>query len=273
MKLELFYPVKPYIKYQNFGANEACSQISTLPVGKRKIVSKVDGLCPVGYEELYPILGMKGHTGMDMFGGHDWPCYSSTDGVVEEVQTEVERGLGIGIITKEKYTFPEGEYNVKTRYWHLKGINVEKGQEIKAGHLVGWCDNTGLSAGDHLHFELKPVLKAENGSWYNVFQSNGYFGSIDPEPFFNRKFAQDIGKFQYNLEYGMRGNEVKRLQSVLKTMGYFKYPDCTGFYGDETAKAVLAFQWNRGIINSFQYFFYKGRYFHDKTRKELNNLI
>lgn len=273
MKLQLFYPVKPYVKTQSFGQNNACSQISTLPITKRKIVGKRDGVCPVGYEELYPLLGMKGHTGMDMFGGNDWPCYASTDGLVEEVQTEPERGLGVGIVTHEKYEFEGGEYQAKTRYWHLKGINVSKGQSVKVGHLIGWCDSTGLSSGDHLHYELKPVRKAQNGLYENVLQSNGYFGSIDPELYFNGKYAQDSGRFMFNLERGMRGNEVKRLQEVLKNLNFFTYPDCTGYYGDETSKAVLAFQWKYKVINAFQYLCYKGRYFHEKTREKLNSLI
>lgn len=272
MKLELYYPVKPYIKYQNFGDNDACSQISTLPFAQRKIVSKKNDVCPVGYEELYPLLGMKGHTGMDMFGGNDWPCYASTSGVIEEIQTEIERGLGVGIITKDKYEFEGGEYQAKTRYWHLKGINVSKGQEVKVGHLIGWCDSTGLSSGHHLHFELKPVRK-DGDTYVNVCQNNGYFGSVNPEPYFNKQFAQEVGKFMFNLESGMKGNEVKRLQQVLKSLGYFTYWECTGYYGSETAKAVLAFQWKYKVINAFQYFFYKGRYFHEKTRDKLNSLI
>ena len=274
MKLQLYYPIKPFIKYQNFGDNDACSQISTLPLAKRKIVAKKDGICPVGYEELYPLLGMKGHTGIDMFGGRGYPVYyCGPTGFVEEVQTEVERGLGVGIITNDKFEMEGGEYHAKTRYWHLMSYNVVKGQTVQTGDFIGLANSTGLSSGDHLHFELKPNIKNSMGVWYNVFQDNGYYGSVNPEPYFNKLYAQQAKRFDKNLEYGQSGSEVLRLQSILKEMGFFTYPLCTGFYGSETAKAVLAFQWKYKIINSWQYIFYGGRYFHEKTRNKLNNLL
>lgn len=176
-KLTLKYPVKPYIKNQNFGDSMACCEDNGLPVTQRKIVTKIGATCPPGYTELYPVLMMKGHTGMDMHAPDGIPCYyTAPDGIVEEIQTEPERGLGLGIITLERFLFipcvvsgfSGGEYHAKTRYWHLKGFSVKKGDIVKTGQLIGWCDNTGLSSGSHLHFELKPVDKNSRGKWYNV---------------------------------------------------------------------------------------------------------
>jgi hypothetical protein len=42
-----------------------------------------------------------------------------------------------------------------SRYAHLLNFNVAVGQEIPAGHIVGGCDTTGNSTGNHLHLELK----------------------------------------------------------------------------------------------------------------------
>lgn len=44
------------------------------------------------------------------------------------------------------------------------------------------------------------------------------------------------------LRVGNRGNEVSKLQSELKTRGYFKYPSITGYYGHITQDAVIRFQ-------------------------------
>ena len=44
------------------------------------------------------------------------------------------------------------------------------------------------------------------------------------------------------LKIGSRGNDVKAIQSTLKTMGYFKYDKVTGYYGSITANAVKSFQ-------------------------------
>jgi hypothetical protein len=274
-KLELYYPVRPFIKYQSFGTSDACSQISHLPVTQRKVVSKVEGLCPIGFEELYPILGMKGHTGVDMFGGHGYPChYSGKKGIVQEIQSEPERGLGLGIITTEAYSFEGGEYHAKTRYWHLKGFNVSLGDEVSTGQLIGWCDNTGLSSGDHLHYELKPVLKNSDGIWYNVFQNNGYFGSVNPQPYFNTLYAvdQSLSSFDTNLSFGMENDGVEQLQKALKALGYFRLNYTTKFYGSVTRKAVLDFQLNEGVI-TFGVESLWGWYFGPKTRARINNLI
>lgn len=44
------------------------------------------------------------------------------------------------------------------------------------------------------------------------------------------------------LRIGSRGAEVSKLQSELKTRGYFKYPRITGYYGYITQDAVIRFQ-------------------------------
>jgi len=193
MRLNLFYPIKPWIVGQGFGLSLACIENTPdVPITKRKVVAKINGVCPVGYIELYPLLGMKGHPGVDVIAYSGQPVYASIDGKVQEIQTEPERGLGVGIVSHNRYEMDEyGEHYVKVRDWHFKGINVSLGQEVNAGDLIGWADNTGLSAGDHLHNELKPVEFNADGSYYNVFQSNGYFGAIDSEPFRNKFYAQD----------------------------------------------------------------------------------
>ena len=62
------------------------------------------------------------------------------------------------------------------------------GQEVKCGDLLGLGDSTGLSTGDHLHFGLKPCNK--DGVSSN--EGNGYFGAIDPIPFYENIFVLDV---------------------------------------------------------------------------------
>lgn len=193
-RLRLYYPVKPFLITQKFAQSEACVDgSSTLPPARRKVVGKTNGVCPVGWVELYPLLGMvKGHTGLDIRAWHGQPVYASHDGVVEEISTEVERGLGVGIVSSERWNFDEiGDHFAKTRYWHFKSIAVVKGQKVYAGDLLGLADNTGVSAGDHLHYELKPV-EYSGEMLYNVEQNNGFFGAVDPTPYFTGIHAVEV---------------------------------------------------------------------------------
>lgn len=49
------------------------------------------------------------------------------------------------------------------------------------------------------------------------------------------------------LKVGSSGSEVREVQSRLKELGYFKYPNITGYYGTITQDAVKAFQASKGL--------------------------
>lgn len=69
-------------------------------------------------------------------------------------------------------------------------MDVELGDRVETGDFLGYCDSTGYSTGDHLHFELKPV-GFKNGKMYNLLQNNGWYGSVDPAPYMHERFALD----------------------------------------------------------------------------------
>jgi len=190
MKLSLKYPVKPYIVNQKFGESQACVVDGNGPISSRKVVGKINNVCPVGTQELYPLLGMKAHTGIDLHAVHGQTLYyCGPAGVVKEVSTEIERGLGIGVLTNDTFEYNGEEVRMMTRYWHLNRLDVKEGDTVYCGDILGTCDNTGLSAGDHLHFEVKPKVIGKYGGWINRYQDNGYFGSIDPVQFFDGTYA------------------------------------------------------------------------------------
>ena len=177
MKLKIYRPLKRLIITQNFTENNAC--IRNDEVGR--IIPRIGANCPDGYRSVYKKFGMFGHNGLDL-GAKDWePVYASLEGTVIELETERERGLGVGILSDNKYEWSDafsnasGENQIKHRYWHLAGFNVKLGDKLKIGDVIGWADNTGLSTNTHLHFEIKPV---ENGA--NILQNNQMYGCIDP---------------------------------------------------------------------------------------------
>lgn len=167
MKLQLYYPTKPVGFNQRFGENAT---------------------------SLYHDLGLAGHNGIDFFAPDSTPVRASHDGTVTFSGDDGSGGLGIVIRTDEQFEYLEGTAYFKSIYWHLKtgSIKVKASQKVKTGDLIALADNTGMSTGSHLHFGLKPVKKGENDwTWANSEQNNGYFGAIDPEPYFTGISASD----------------------------------------------------------------------------------
>jgi peptidoglycan hydrolase-like protein with peptidoglycan-binding domain len=78
--------------------------------------------------------------------------------------------------------------------------------------------------------------------------------------------------FLTNLRYGQSSPEVARLQGVLRKLGYFTYPENTGYYGPITEEAVLQFQLDKGVI-SFAWQSLFGFFCGAKTRTALNVLL
>jgi murein DD-endopeptidase MepM/ murein hydrolase activator NlpD len=65
--------------------------------------------------------------------------------------------------------------------------------KVETGDLLGYADNTGFSTANHLHFALKPCAKGEAwGTWMNTELGNGYYGCIDPMPYFDKNYPITI---------------------------------------------------------------------------------
>lgn len=172
MKPSLFYSVKPLAINQPFGANEAYYKAN---------------------------FGTNGHPGIDFFATHATPVYASHAG--QAIYLKDNHG-GEGI-----YIYAKGYVTI---YWHLIGntdsklpvpIPFDNGYHaVNAGDLIGFADNTGApfeSSGDHLHFGL--AFTDANNQFINT--SNGFNGCVDPAPYLNGLFAQDIPKPLSYIQY------------------------------------------------------------------------
>jgi murein DD-endopeptidase MepM/ murein hydrolase activator NlpD len=176
----LFKPISPLVINQPFGDNKVCIHKTN-----KSIISCDGHNPPVGYKSVYS--QMKGHNGLDLRAKKFQPIYASQDGYITEVVDEKVRGIGIGMVTKNKFFCIEtNSYeHFKIRYWHNFANAFRKGDEVFIGDMIAWADNTGLSSGDHLHLELKPVSVKFNKdgsvkSYFNILQSNEYFGAVNP---------------------------------------------------------------------------------------------
>ena len=98
-------------------------------------------------QNIHPITGLWHiHRGIDIatYRSGD-PIVSTADGQV--VTVEYAADYGNYVIVRHKH----GYY---TRYAHMLRPNVQVGQRVQQGEIIGFIGNTGISTGPHLHYEV-----------------------------------------------------------------------------------------------------------------------
>ena len=104
------------------------------------------------------------HKGLDLVGPHHTPVKAAAAGVVVEhwpAPNGYFRGHpiygGMIVIDHLNGTF--------TLYGHLSTTYVSEGDRVEAGEIIGRQGNTGISTGEHLHFEVivNPLLYLSEG--------------------------------------------------------------------------------------------------------------
>jgi len=86
------------------------------------------------------------HPGIDFACSVGTRVYSTRGGTVEFVGYSGGYGKLVIIVHSGGY---------KSYYGHLSKIKVKKGMKVKAGRVIAFSGNTGLSTGPHLHFEIR----------------------------------------------------------------------------------------------------------------------
>lgn len=222
--ISIFRPVKTNWETQGFGENRACRNPRN-----NHVVTKKGRFCPAGYQDFYKGVGMEGHNGYDLSTWHGEPLYFPVDADVEwwmRAERDSGGGVGVDVFSKEPIYFSElpkhagklaqrewkennGMVYVKFRFWHLKSVVVgeeeiqvgtfsdgrpQMAPKVELGQLIGYCDSTGASSGDHLHWSMKIV--ASNSM--TLDNDNGYYGAVEfPVNAYENTF---IGEVMENLE-------------------------------------------------------------------------
>lgn len=132
----------------------------------------------------YSQFGMKGHNGVDWAAPLMTPIYAVHDGIIQFLTEETNYGTGYG--KNIRMYFDEDGVTWDCIYGHLDHYEGLP-RQVKQGDLIGYVDSTGFSTGNHLHFGIRKII---NGAV--VDYNNGYFGYIDPEPYFNMNEAQIV---------------------------------------------------------------------------------
>jgi murein DD-endopeptidase MepM/ murein hydrolase activator NlpD len=92
-----------------------------------------------------------GHDGADMLAPAGTPIYAAAAGVVR-VSSESYYGYGVAVVIDHVI----GGQAVSTTYAHMTNgtRQVQAGQTVAAGQLIGGVGSTGSSTANHLHFEV-----------------------------------------------------------------------------------------------------------------------
>jgi len=97
------------------------------------------------------------HQGVDIAASPGQPVHASAEGIV--VRAGEVSGLGLAVYVAHAY-------GISTRYGHLSHVDVQPGQRVHRGDVVGRVGNTGRSTGYHLHYEVRVDGAAVNPLGY-----------------------------------------------------------------------------------------------------------
>ena len=110
------------------------------------------------------------HNGVDLIVLQGAPVYATAPGIVGKV-SKSRKGEGNTVTIKHK-----GGYI--TRYSHLREINVQQGQSVKKGRVIGTVGMSGNSYAPHLHYEVRRDSLVLDPLSY-------IFASVTPEEYSN----------------------------------------------------------------------------------------
>ena len=85
------------------------------------------------------------HPGLDFSGPAMTPVHATAPGVVAFAGQRSGYGNAVEI---------DHGHGLKTRYGHLRTIDVKTGQSVALGQTIGGMGSTGCSTGNHVHYEV-----------------------------------------------------------------------------------------------------------------------
>lgn len=146
------------LKRKTYIESKSQDDVVLLAENKEKLFAAIPAIQPVSNKELislasgfglriHPVYKVKKmHTGIDFAANIGTPIYATADGVVDHTDVSFS---GYGKMIEIDHGF-----GYRTRYAHMHGFAVYKGQRVKRGELIGYVGNTGLSTAPHLHYEV-----------------------------------------------------------------------------------------------------------------------
>ncbi len=168
------------ISRQLYVQSKSYDEVYEMAINKADMLASIPSIVPVsnvtsrlvsgfGYR-IHPIYKtMRMHTGIDFTAPIGTPVYATGNGVVKRINRRNYSGYGIVCVIDHGYGY-------ETLYAHLNKLNVRPGQKVVRGEVIGYVGNTGLSAGPHLHYEVR-----KNGRPVNPV--NFFYNDLTPEEY------------------------------------------------------------------------------------------
>jgi murein DD-endopeptidase MepM/ murein hydrolase activator NlpD len=165
---------------QIYVQSRSYDELEKLAKSKEKMLACMPAIQPIDNKQLKGIVSgfgmrihpiyktMHMHTGIDFAAPIGTPVYATGDGVIEKADN-MEEGYGNHVVINHGFGY-------ETLYGHLSRIACTVGEKVKRGQIIGYVGSTGLSTGDHLHYE---VIK--NGVKVNPISY--FFNDLNPEEF------------------------------------------------------------------------------------------
>lgn len=150
------------------------------------------------FDSFYKLFDNK-HPGVDFGMPENTEVFASFSGIV--VRKELHKGMGNVLGVRNG--------NIVALYAHLNAFNVELGQVVTTGQLLGLSGNTGAATtGPHLHFELRDIS-----------------GSVLKNMVFDPPFEQEVTRYTEAFYYTVNNENSPK---TLKLLGerYFGNKAC-----------------------------------------------
>jgi len=180
------------------------------PLKRGYKITQLFGESPTYYSQW----GFKAHEGIDLIPtDSDWNIHSMEDGVVlRDIDTPRDNyGIYCVIWNKDK----------KRAWWycHLENNNLNTGQFVKAGDVIGKMGATGKVTGAHLHLGLR--LSDSNGNAINT--DNGFKGFVDPLPLLEELNKEVEGIMDLSDDISTEVEDKFKLKEVSRYNKYWSY--------------------------------------------------
>jgi len=152
LKRHLYIQTKSYDDIEKMASNKtemlACIP-SIQPISNKELIRLASGFGM----RMHPILKVRRpHNGIDFSADPGTPIYATGNATVARAGLSGSAGNRVEL---------DHGFGYKTRYLHMSKIDVQVGQKVKRGDVIGYVGNTGLSMAPHLHYEVwhngKPI--------------------------------------------------------------------------------------------------------------------